>query len=64
MTKNIMTIAIQPKHLKLMKFHLSQYLDLLCEQAKEGEEVKQISELGFLDCVIDTLLGAHCNDTD
>ena len=57
------TIAIQPKHLKLMRFHLSQYLDLLCEQAEAGEKVKEINELGFLDCVIDTLLGANCYDT-
>lgn len=62
-TGNEELVAIQPKHLRLMKFHLSQYLDFLCEQAEEGEKVKEINELGSLDYVIDTLLEAHCNDT-
>ena len=61
-TGNEELVSIQLKHLKLMKFHLSQYLDLLCEQAEAGEKVKEINELGLLDYVIDTLLGAHCND--
>ena len=56
-TGNEELVSIQPKHLKLMKFHLSQYLDLLCEQAEAGEKVKEINEIGLLDHVIDTLLG-------
>ena len=62
-TENEELVAIHPKHLRLMKFHLSQYLDLLYEQAEAGEKVKEINELGLLDYVIDTLLGSHCNDT-
>ena len=63
-TGNEELVSIQPKHLRLIKAHLSQYLDLLCEQAEAGERVKEIDELGLLDYVIDTLLGAHCNDTE
>ena len=30
----------------------------------ENEELEEINELDWLDYVIDTLLEAHCNDTD
>lgn len=62
-TGNERLVGIQPRYLKLMKFHLSQYLNTLCEQAEEGEKVKDINELGFLDYAIDILLRVHCNDT-
>ena len=62
-TENEELVAIQTKQLKLMKFHLSYYLDLLCEQAEAGEKVKEINEIGLLDYVIDTILRSHCNDT-
>ena len=64
-------VSIHPKHLKLMQFHLakylellfSKYLELLCEQAGEGENVKEISELRYLDNLIDSTLGTHCNES-
>ena len=56
-------VGIQPKHLKLMQFYLAEYFDLLCEQAGEGEKMKEINELATLNYVIDAILGTHCNDT-
>jgi len=55
-------VSLEPKHLRLMQVYLSQYLDLLCDQAKEGEKVKEINELAFLDLVIHTVLETHCNE--
>jgi len=57
-------VRIQPKHLKSLRFHLSQYLELLCDQAKEGEKAKEINELASLWLAIDTSLETDCNDTD
>lgn len=56
-------VNLEPKHLRLMQVYLSKYLDLLCDQAKEGEKVKEINDLAFLDLVINTVLGTHCDDT-
>jgi phage terminase Nu1 subunit (DNA packaging protein) len=58
-------VILELKHLRKMKFYLSQYLDLLCDQAKEakeGEKVKEINDLAFLDLVIHTILETHCDD--
>jgi len=56
-------VRIQPKHLKSLRSHLSKYLYLLCDQAKEGENVKEIYELAMLWLAIDTSLETDCNDT-
>jgi hypothetical protein len=56
-------VTIQAKHLRQMEIYLLQYLDLLCDQAKEGEKVKEINELAFLHLVINTVLETHCDDT-
>ena len=37
---------------------------VMSRDCKAGEKVKEINELGLLDYVIDTLLGAHCNETE
>lgn len=56
-------LTIQTKHLRLMHVYIVQYLDLLCDQAKEGEKVKEINELAFLYLVINTVLESNCDDT-
>jgi len=55
-------VSLDPKHLKSLRFHLCQYLGLLCDQAKEGEKAKEINELAFLWLAIDTSLETHCDD--
>jgi len=55
-------VRIQPEHLKWLRSHLYQYLVLLCNQAKEGEKVKEIKELAMLWLAIDTSLETHCDD--
>jgi len=56
-------VGIQPRHLKMMQVYLAQYFDAICEKADPGEKVQEINDLASLDFVIDTILGAHCNDT-
>jgi hypothetical protein len=60
--ENEKLVEIHPKHLKLMQFYLAQYFNMICEKAEEGENVQEINDLASLDFVIDTILGAHCND--
>ena len=55
-TESATLVAIQPRHLRLMQVYLSEYHDLLCNQAKEGDKVKEINDLAFLDSLISTVL--------
>lgn len=50
-------VGIQPRHLRLMQFHLNDYLRLLCEQMQEGDSVTTISELRYLDGLIKGIMG-------
>ena len=61
--ENEKLVEIRPKHLKLIQFHLSQYFDLLCAIAEVGDNKQAINEIGYLNFVLDTILGAHDNDT-
>lgn len=50
-------VGIQPRHLRLMQFHLNNYFRLLCEQMQEGDSVTTISELRYLDGLISGIMG-------
>ena len=63
-TENEELVLIHPKYLRLMQAHLSVFCYWLCKQVKEEVILEEINELDWLDYVIDTLLEAHCNDTD
>ena len=55
-------VGIQPRHLRLMQFHLNDYLRL-CEQMQEGDSVTTISELRYLDGLIKGIMGVK-NELD
>ena len=50
-------VGIQPRHLRLMQFHLNNYLRLLCENGGEDDLVTTISELRYLDGLIKGIMG-------
>lgn len=52
-------IGIQPRHLRLMQFHLNNYLRLSCENGGEDDLdfVTTISELRYLDGLISGIFG-------
>jgi hypothetical protein len=50
-------VGIQPRHLRLMQFHLNNYFRLLCEHAQEGDSVTTIAELRYLDGLISGIMG-------
>jgi len=50
-------VGIQPRHLRLMQFHLNNYLRLLHEQAQGGDLVTIISELRYLDGLVAGIMG-------
>jgi len=50
-------VGIQPRHLRLMQFHLNNYFRLLCEQAQEGDFVTTFAELRYLDGLISGIMG-------
>ena len=50
-------IGIQPRHLRLMQFHLNNYLRLLCENGGEDDLVTTVSELRYLDGLISGIMG-------
>ena len=50
-------IGIQPRHLRLMQFHLNNYLRLLCVNGGEDDLVTTVSELRYLDGLIKGIMG-------
>ena len=54
-------IGIQPRHLRLMQFHLNNYLRLSCENGGEDDPVTTVSELRYLDGLIKGIMGDDSN---
>jgi hypothetical protein len=50
-------VGIQPRHLRLVQFHLNNYLRLLCESGGEDDLVTTVSELRYLDGLISGIMG-------
>ena len=50
-------VGIQPRHLRLMQFHLNNYFLLLCEQRQDSDSVITVSELRYLDGLISGIMG-------
>ena len=50
-------VGIQPRQLRLMQFHLNNYLRLLCENGGEDDTVTTVSELRYLDGLISGIMG-------
>ena len=54
-------VGIQPRHLRLMQFHLNNYIRLLCVNGGEDDLVATISELRYLDGLIKGIMGDDSN---